>query len=190
MIRLSNIIFLIFIILSLYLSQPTILNADENEQELAKFYPDQILNMDIDNDDENENISLVSADINGDTGNQAYIIKVVDDGNYVSTKAELINGWNLVYLFTIGIYPTLPPYIAVGYTYQGEIPYSIDLFRYQESPVSFSRIKRIAQFRSDVGSILLKDVDGDDIKEIIVKNSAGDVTYKYIDDDKWEKLTQ
>jgi hypothetical protein len=32
------------------------------------------------------------------------------------------------------------------------------------------------------------DIDWDDIMEIVVKNESSDVIYKYIDDDKWEKL--
>jgi len=161
--------------------------AGENGQELAIFYPSQILKVDIDSNGVAEDIRLTSAGVDGDIDKQAYIVKIVEKGDYTSTRAVLIDSWQEVYLFTVEIYPTLPPYIAVGYTMQGEIPYSIDLFRYKDEPgLRISNLKRIAHFESDVGSILLKDVDGDDIMEIVVKNEAGDVTYKYIDDDVWK----
>ena len=153
-------------------------------KELARYYPDKQISIDIDLDKVDEEISLISADVDGDTGKQVYIVKVVEGGKYVATKGMLIDGWNLAYLFTVEIYSTLPPYIAVGYTPQGEKPYSIDLFRYKDD--GLTDLKRIAHFESDIGSILLEDVDGDDIMEIVVKNESGDSIYKYIDDDKWE----
>lgn len=166
--------------------------AGENSQELAKYYPNQNLKVDIDWDDENETIRLSSGGVDDeDMFKQAYIVEVIENGDYVSSLAVLVDSWQLVYLFTVEVYPTVPPYIAVGYTKQGEVPYSIDLLRYKDRPgLRLSNLTRVAHFESDVGSIVLKDIDGDDIKEIIVKNSTGDNAYKYIDADKWEKLLE
>ena len=55
----------------------------QNGQELAAYYPDQILKMDIDSDDTDEVISLLTADVDGDTG----VMPLVKQGFFCVDRA-------------------------------------------------------------------------------------------------------